>query len=145
MCGQGVINLSLRSRKCKSFCEASTWLKIKQGLMISKHSTKHSNLALYQLSSNLKKPDKLAIYNMVGGGRDGAKGGGKVDFGPDIRHQATFTMQMVNVCLGGNLLILYDSGALTSGVNQSVAHLGSKTIRKGPVSLTVVGGGWQKS
>ena len=41
-----------------------------------------------------------------------------------------------------HLLVLYDSGALTSGVKESIARqLGSCTIRKGPIPLTVVGGG----
>ena len=51
-------------------------------------------------------------------------------------------MEMVDDGLGGHLLVLNDSGALTSGVKESIAQqLGSHIIRKGPIPLTVVGGG----
>ena len=51
-------------------------------------------------------------------------------------------MEMVDDGLGGHLLVLNDSGALTSRVKESIAQqLGSHIIRKGPIPLTVVGGG----
>lgn len=62
----------------------------------------------------------------------GGEKGGKVICVPDIRNQATFTRQLVDDGLGSNLLVLYDSGALMSGVKESVC--------KGPIPLTVVGG-----
>ena len=49
---------------------------------------------------------------------------------------------MVDDGKGRDLLVLYDSGALTSGIKESVVRrLGSRVLRKGPIPLTVVGGG----
>ena len=50
-------------------------------------------------------------------------------------------MQSVDDGVGGQLLVLYDSGALTSAVTESAAkRLGARTTRKGPIKLSVVGG-----
>ena len=96
---------------------------------------KYSNMKLYQLSSNLKKPVDLDLSEE----REREGEGGCV---PDVRHQATFTMQMVDDGKGRDILVLYDSRALTSGVKESVVRrLGSRVLRKGPIPLTVVGGG----
>ena len=62
----------------------------------------------------------------------GGERGGKVNCVPNVGHQATFTMQMVDDGLGDNILVLYDSVA---------RRLGSPVVPKGPIPLTVVGGG----
>ena len=51
-------------------------------------------------------------------------------------------MQRMKEGKGGSLLFLYDSGMLTLEVKVSVARkLNSKTVRRGSISITVVGGG----
>ena len=60
---------------------------------------------------------------------------------PDVDHSPIFTMQSVDDGVGGQLLVLYDSGALTSAIKESTAkRLRAHTIRKGPIKLSVVGG-----
>ena len=71
----------------------------------------------------------------------GGEGGGREKVVPDVEHSPIFTMQLVDDGAGGDLLVLYDSGALRSGIKESLAHrLKSCTIRKGQISLSVVGG-----
>ena len=59
---------------------------------------------------------------------------------PDVQDGPVFTMQEVSNGKGGSLLVVYDSGFMTSGVTISAAaRLGSKTVKQGPINFTVLG------
>ena len=69
-------------------------------------------------------------------------GGGEVDIILDVCQAPKFTLQRVEDIRGGFLLVLYDSGALTSGIKTSVAaSLMSKTVGRVPISISAMGGG----
>ena len=69
-------------------------------------------------------------------------GGGEVDIILDVCQAPKFTLQRVEDIRGGFLLVLYDSGALTSGIKTSVAaSLMSKTVGSVPISISAMGGG----
>ena len=105
-----------------------------------KTNTMFNNIKFYHLgTSNLKKSDEPAVYSIAGGKGEGGELGGNIV--PDVDCSPIFTLQHVDDGREGDLLVLYDSGALTSGIKESVAHrLNARTIRKGPISLSVVGG-----
>ena len=85
----------------------------------------------YAFSSHLKETNSAA---------NNLEDEKKVEVILDVRDQPVFTMQEVCDGKGGSLLVVYDSGAMTSGVTTSTAaRLGSKTVKQGPISYTVLG------
>ena len=85
----------------------------------------------YAFSSHLKETNSAA---------NNLEDEKKVEVILDVRDQPVFTMQEVCDGKGGSLLVVYDSGAMTSGVTTSTAaRLGSKTVKQGAISYTVLG------
>ena len=92
---------------------------------------KYANIQYYTFSSHLKEARNIA---------DKAEEKKKVEVIPDVQDRPVLTMQRISDGKGGSLLVVYDSGAMTSGVTTSAAaKLGSKTVKKGPISYTVLG------
>merc|ERR1712049_20329 len=90
---------------------------------------KYANLQYYAFPSHLKETDSAANKQE------------EKEVIPDTKDRACFTMQEVSDKQGGSLLVMYDSGAMTSAVTSAAAaRLKAKTVQPGPISYTTFGG-----
>merc|ERR1711911_365341 len=90
---------------------------------------KYANLQYYAFPSHLKETDSAANKQE------------EKEVIPDTKDRACFTMQEVSDKQGGSLLVMYDSGAMTSAVTvAAAARLKAETVQPGPISYTTFGG-----
>merc|ERR1711911_224465 len=90
---------------------------------------KYANLQYYAFPSHLKETDSAANKQE------------EKEVIPDTKDRACFTMQEVSDKQGGSLLVMYNSGAMTtSAVSAAAARLKAKTVQPGPISYTTFGG-----
>ena len=89
----------------------------------------YANMQFYAFPSHLKETDSAANKQE------------EKEIIPDTKDRACFTMQEISDKQGGSLLVMYDSGAMTSAVTSAAAtRLKAKTIQPGPISYTTFGG-----